>query len=54
MIALQDLTMFWMGRAKALRILDGARDKSDLWTLEAARIYEECAEELRKALEKRP
>ncbi len=43
-----DLSMFWRGRATALRILaERQKDSlSSVATLEAARIYEECADEL--------
>lgn len=47
---LEDLPLFWQGRANALRLVDGHRSKSDVATLEAARIYEECATELRAAM----
>ena len=49
-ICLEDLSLFWQLRANTLRILDGKRTKSDFVTLETARIYEECATELRAAL----
>lgn len=51
-ISLEDLPLFWQGRANALRALDGYRSESDVATLEAARIYEECATELRAAIVK--
>lgn len=47
---LKDLPLFWQGRTNALRIVDGHAAKSDVTTLETARIYEECAAELRAAL----
>jgi hypothetical protein len=50
-IQVKDLCMFWQGRANALRILDSHRSESDGATLEAARIYEECAKELAAAME---
>ena len=49
-IPLKDLPLFWVGRAKALRILDGKIKQSDHATLETARTYEECAKELRAAI----
>lgn len=51
---LEDLPMFWQGRANALRILDRHQTKSDAVTVETARVYEECATELRAALAARP
>jgi hypothetical protein len=50
-IDLSDLSMFWRGRAKALRILADRQKESlaSVATLEAARIYEECADELFEA-----
>lgn len=50
---LKDLPLFWQGRANALRILDGQRTESNAATLEAARVYEECATELRASMAKR-
>ena len=50
-ITLQDLPLFWQGRANALRILNKKRKHSDIVTLETARIYEECATEIRASLE---
>lgn len=50
-ISVKDLCMFWRGRANALRILDNHRSESDGATLEAVRIYEECAKELSTAME---
>lgn len=47
---LEDLPLFWQGRANALRILDSHRTNSDIATLEAARVYEECAKELRASM----
>lgn len=47
---LEDLPMFWQARANALRFLDKHRSKSDAITLETARVYEECANELRAAM----
>jgi hypothetical protein len=52
-IDLSDLPLFWRGRAKALRLLDSHRKESCGETLEAARIYEECADEFCAALEAR-
>lgn len=49
-ISLKDLPLFWQGRANALRIIDSHRAQSDATTLEVARIYEECAAELRAAI----
>lgn len=45
-----DLPMFWGGRARALRILNGRRKESDAATIEAAKAYDECAGELSTAL----
>lgn len=52
-IDMSDLPLFWRGRAKALRILDSHRKESWGETLEAARIYEECADEFCAALKAR-
>jgi hypothetical protein len=49
-IPLEDLPLFWQGRANALRTVDSHRTASDIVTLEEARVYEECATELRTAL----
>jgi hypothetical protein len=50
LIPLKDLPLFWQGRTNALRIVDSHNAKSDVTTLEIARVYEECATELRAAL----
>jgi hypothetical protein len=50
MIPLRDLPLFWQGRTNALRIVNSHAAKSDVATLETARVYEECAAELRTAL----
>ena len=50
-IPVKDLCIFWRGRANALHILDSHRSESDGATLEAIRIYEECAKELSAAME---
>lgn len=49
-IPLNDLPLYWQGRANAFRIIDAARTQSDAATLEAANAYEECANELGAAL----
>lgn len=54
LIPLNDLPMFWQGRANALRILDESRDQSDPATLLEAWAYEICANELRAALRTPP
>jgi hypothetical protein len=50
LIPLRDLPLFWQGRTNALRAVDSVAAKSDVATLETARVYEECAIELRAAL----
>jgi hypothetical protein len=50
LIPLKDLPLVWRARTSALRIVDSHATKSNVTTLETARIYEECAAELRTAL----
>jgi len=48
-IELNDLPMFWEGRAKALRLLN-AQQQTDVVTAETIIVYERCAEELRASI----
>jgi len=50
---IEDLPMFWQGRANALRILVSESERAPLAsdaTLRQAETYEECAKELRAAM----
>lgn len=49
-IELSDLPMFWQGRANAFSILAGKQGQNGESTLMQAKVYEECARELRAAL----
>jgi hypothetical protein len=48
-IELQDLALFWRGRAKAFRAVHAQQPLSDA-TVRAAEIYETCADEIKAAL----
>ena len=50
MLELDDLPMFWQGRANALSISASKRGQYGEATLMEAKVYEECARELRAAL----
>jgi hypothetical protein len=54
MIEERDLPLFWQGRANALKIVNSRRDQSDPETAGQIQAYQECAEELRRALASAP
>lgn len=53
-LPLDDLPLYWEGRARAFRIIDNQRIESNEATLAQAGVYEECANELRASLRAAP
>lgn len=49
-IPLLDLSLFWRGRAQALRLMNAQRSEPDAVTAAIVATFEECASELRDAL----